>query len=240
MENSAGAPTGADYYRLNHQRFMGSFLETADKALGYLSERYGDDVAQKICDDARREFEKLLPELPYLGGDEGEGTKWIFIAGCTISFFRPMKARDYTAKETGRMMYDLYMEQLNATPEDDLKRQGAIRFTKEYIEGTKAWADSPTKRFEKDFVASFVPGDGDSFDYGLDFHYCPCVEYFKDQDAGELAPYFCLLDFPDSQRMGTGLIRTKTLAQGDDICNFRHKKDRQVLQDWSTEVPKID
>lgn len=83
------------------------------------------------------------------------------------------------------------------------------------------------------------PGNGSDFDYGYDYLHCPCCEYFKSHEAADLAVYFCLLDFPEHKLMGTGLTRTKTPAQGDDLCDFRFKKGRPLRQDWSTEVPKI-
>ncbi len=39
--------------------------------------------------------------------------------------------------------------------------------------------------------------------------------------------------------MATGLVRTKTLAMGDGVCDFRFKKGRTITQDWASEVPRI-
>ena len=50
---------------------------------------------------------------------------------------------------------------------------------------------------------------------------------------------FCLLDFPEARQLNSGFFRTKTLAQGDDFCNFRYKKGKEVVQTWETEVEKI-
>lgn len=46
-------------------------------------------------------------------------------------------------------------------------------------------------------------------------------------------------DFPRSKAYGTGLRRTKTLAAGDGVCNFRYKKGRPVVNDWSTEIGRL-
>ena len=82
-------------------------------------------------------------------------------------------------------------------------------------------------------------GDGTAFDYGYDYTECGVVKYFRAQGAPELAPYFCLNDFPKSAVDGSGLSRTKTIGQGVDLCNFRYKKGRPVLQGWSTEIDLI-
>ena len=112
-------------------------------------------------------------------------------------------------------------------------------FTQEYMDIMKNWT-AKSKGQRVDWVADFVPGDGKSFDWGIDYHYCPCFNFFEAQKAADMAPYFCLVDFPEHKRMATGLVRTKTLAQGDGVCNFRYKKDRVVTQDWSTEIDKFN
>ncbi len=64
-------------------------------------------------------------------------------------------------------------------------------------------------------------------------------EYCRSQGTPEIAPYICPTDFDRSRTYGTGLQRTKTIARGDGICNFRFKKDRPVVQNWSTELALI-
>ncbi len=48
-----------------------------------------------------------------------------------------------------------------------------------------------------------------------------------------------LNDFLKSAAIGSGLRRAKTLAQGDDICDFRYKKGRPVVQNWDAEIDLI-
>ena len=104
---------------------------------------------------------------------------------------------------------------------------------KQWAEGSKNYEHLPG------WVFSYVEGDGEEFDYGMDFHQCGVLLYFKSQGAEELAPYICLADWIESKLAGTGLMRTKTLAMGDGVCDFRFKKGRRVTQDWTTEAPKI-
>ena len=44
------------------------------------------------------------------------------------------------------------------------------------------------------------------------------------EGAPELAPYLCLIDILYSEKFGWGLMRTTTLADGDERCDFRFKK----------------
>ena len=81
-----------------------------------------------------------------------------------------------------------------------------------------------------DFVFTFVEGDGRELDYGTDIIECGIIKFFRTQNAEELVPYICVLDFPMSRAFNRGLIRTMTLAEGADKCNFRYKKDRKTQE----------
>ncbi len=113
-------------------------------------------------------------------------------------------------------------------------------FTRESLDKMKIWAEWTQKReFPANWVADFIPGDGKEFDYGYDYEECGAVKYFSAQRVPELAPYFCLNDFPNSAVFGSGLRRKRTIAQGAGICDFRYKKGRAVIQDWETEMTLI-
>ena len=239
MARRAWGAAGSEYYSANRERFVASFEGTLSSAQAYLTAKYSSDKAGTICGDARAEFGRLLPGLPFIGGDSHPGTKWILLAGHWLAFFRPMQAKGYSTQDSARLMYDLYLEYLNTVSPDEMKKKGEMRFSESYLQGLKQRAESKTRFNEHDWVSTFVPGNGSDFDYGYDYLHCPCCEYFKSHEAAELAAYFCLLDFPEHKLMGTGLTRTKTLAQDDDLCDFRFKKGRPVRQDWSTEVPKF-
>ena len=92
----------------------------------------------------------------------------------------------------------------------------------------KAASKSQERAHPADWVFSFVEGDGEEFDWGIDFTECRIVKFFRAQGAGELAPYLCLGDFPISDAFGTGLIRNTTIAEGGDRCDFRFKRGREI------------
>lgn len=67
----------------------------------------------------------------------------------------------------------------------------------------------------------FVEGKGQDFDFGLDCEECGVLKFFGAQGAKEFTPYVCLFDYVQSRLAGTGLVRTMTLAQGAEKCDFR-------------------
>jgi hypothetical protein len=42
----------------------------------------------------------------------------------------------------------------------------------------------------------------------------------------------CLADFPMSEAFGSGLVRTTTIAEGFNRCDFRFKRGGETQQGW--------
>ena len=75
------ASTGRDYYVSEKDKLMSDFEKTLESAESYLKTEHGERMAKKICQNARNEFIRLLPNLPYIGGDRHPGTKWVVLSG---------------------------------------------------------------------------------------------------------------------------------------------------------------
>ena len=64
------------------------------------------------------------------------------------------------------------------------------------------------------------PGEVVAFDVTL----CPLANYFKDQGVPELTPYgACNLDHGAAREWGVDLVRSQTIADGSEYCDFRWK-----------------
>jgi hypothetical protein len=55
---------------------------------------------------------------------------------------------------------------------------------------------------------------------------------FLQQDAGDFIPYVCFLDLPIYKSRGIGLVRTQTLAQGGEKCDFRFNLRGEYRLEW--------
>jgi hypothetical protein len=54
---------------------------------------------------------------------------------------------------------------------------------------------------------------------------CGLLDWFRDQGASEIAPIACEGDLIRTESLkGLKFIRTKTIANGDEICDFRFVK----------------
>ena len=75
--------------------------------------------------------------------------------------------------------------------------------------------------FTAPFIHRHLPSEaGVSFDVTL----CPFADYFKDQGVPELTPHAaCNLDYCLARSCGIELVRTQTIADGAEYCDFRWK-----------------
>ena len=75
--------------------------------------------------------------------------------------------------------------------------------------------------FAPPFIHRHIPSKtGVAFDVTL----CPLADYFKDQGVPELIPHgACNLDFATAREFGVDLMRSQTIADGDEHCDFRWK-----------------
>ncbi len=75
-----------------------------------------------------------------------------------------------------------------------------------------------------DFEVEYLIGEGNEFDFGVNYLQCGNHTFVKRHGGEEFAPYVCMSDIALSDAMGWGLTRTQTLADGCHHCDFRLKK----------------
>jgi hypothetical protein len=80
---------------------------------------------------------------------------------------------------------------------------------------------SQAKTYPGDFVFEYVAGDGEGFDWGINYLECAIVKFFAEQGAGELTPHMCRIDFLMFPALGITLQRSGTRAHGCSHCDFR-------------------
>jgi hypothetical protein len=110
-----------------------------------------------------------------------------------------------------------------------LRWQGRQLFSQRRIDQRRqAAAISQQRRYPDDWVFDIVDNDKGNFEFGVDYIECGIVKYLTRQGASELAPYLCWLDYPLCTAMRVKLVRTETIAQGCERCNFRFSRGQAV------------
>jgi hypothetical protein len=82
---------------------------------------------------------------------------------------------------------------------------------------------SQKRTFSNDWVSEFRPGKNVN-EYGINFYECGICKLCKQENCFELASQMCKYDYVMAAAMGAELTRTKTIAGGDQLCDFFYKK----------------
>lgn len=185
------------YYVSRKSELLEEFDKNAQYWRQVIVSQYGDDFANTIVRESRVEYEALIPEIPYIGGDENHLTGSLIESAECLALYKAMKARGKTAEETGKILYDTIEVRSRCPsppirPSKRLSREELMRRRRERAE------KSQKRRYPGDWVYGFVEGDGREFDYGYDFSECGTRKFYHAQGADEFLAFCCFLDFPKS------------------------------------------
>ena len=213
----------ASYYVSRRRKLLEEFDRTLDRIRGLFVSRYGEDSAAMLH-EARQEYEALIPQLRYIGGKQ-PFTRFLVSTAWFLSMYRVLKRRGEAIEEIGVFAFQASEVYLQAQPRFLRRFLGFMSFSPWYLRRVKKGAlKSQERRYPGDYVYQHVEGDGETFDYGVDYLECAGCKFLKEQGAAELAPYICPGDILYSEALGRGLKRTMTLAMGAERCDFRFKK----------------
>jgi hypothetical protein len=213
-----------NYYVSRKRQLLREFDKTLNRVRGVFLSRYGDEPIEAMLQEAQQEYETLIPQLPYVGGMQ-PFTQFLISTAWYLAMYRVLQRRGEPVEEVGTLIYQASEAYLQAYPAFLRRILGHRTFSRRYLRQLqKGAAESQERRYPGNYVYSYVESDGETFDFGVDYIECAVVKFLKDQGAPELAPYICPTDILYSESLGWGLMRTMTLAEGADRCDFRFKR----------------
>lgn len=219
------------YYTARTEELVREFDRDAERWRPFLASRYGNNLAEAILSESREEYQALIPQLPYIGGDENRLTASLIESARCLALYKAMQKRGRTAAEAGQILYDAVLSRMGE-PQTPIPASQWLTPAQLMERRKRGAARSQGRQYAADYVYEFVAGDGEAFDYGYDFAECATLKFYRAQGAAEFAPFFCFLDYPHSRVSGLGLERTMTLAEGHPRCNHRFKSGRKTERTW--------
>lgn len=217
---STGDPA---YYTSRMPQILQEFDEDVERWHSVLARRYGEDFASLVLQESRQAYESLIPQIPYIGGEDTWTNSLVESVRC-LALYQAMKRHNKSARETGQVLYNAILLMLKAPQPDSpspppLSRERLMERRRIRAEWTQQ------RRYTAGYVAQFIPGDGVAFDYGYDFTECAAQKFYHAHGADEFLPFYCRLDFAYSRVYGLGFSRTTTLAEGYPKCDHRFLKE---------------
>jgi hypothetical protein len=205
------------------EKLLKDFDGIFKKSKPFLASRFGESTP-RFVEETRREYENIIPFIPYLGGME-TFTRYVISAAQYTAIYRVLQKHGKTLEETGQFIYDFTEAFLNSYPKVFLRFLTGDIFSKKMMKKAKEGAEVTQRRvYPENYVASYVEGDGVEFDFGIEYTECAVCKFMKAVGAPELTPYICNVDIISSDLFGWGLRRTMSIAEGYPTCDFRFKK----------------
>ena len=226
------------YYVSRKSKLLKDFDRTAALLRDHLIQRYGEELADTLHREARQEYENLIPEVPFVRDARARAlNSFLLVTAQEVAVYKAMKRQGKGPGEAWEICHEAIRERMRTFSKMKrwlLKRLMHSRFLLRRV----------TKRAEKreqlkfgDFEIRYVLGDGTDYDWGVDYLACGNYNFAKNQGAEDFAPYVCMSDIALGDALEWGLIRTQTLADGCDSCDFRFKKGSDTK--ISSKTPEV-
>jgi hypothetical protein len=227
-----------NYYLPKKTKLLKDFDKTADLTKDYLVKRYGEELAEKLYRETRQEYEKIIPEIPHIEGPRARALNlFLLIVAQELAVYRIMKKHGKSLGEAWEICHEaikLRMEKFSKIKRWLLKK---LMYSNFLMKRVKRRAERGEQLKFGDFEVKYLIGDGKEFDWGVDYVACGHYTFLKAQGAEEFAPYVCLSDIALGDALGWGLIRTQTIADGCESCDFRFKKGSETK--ISSKTPEV-
>ncbi len=221
-----------NYYLSRKDNLLRSFDHACRWLIAPLVGRYNQEFSIAVEEKARKEYEILIPDIPYIGGSSNHWTSDLLESVQYLALIRALRSMDTPVTEIAEVIYDGMRIRLNQYPHLLLRLVGRMQFSSLFIHRLQRLAGETQRQiYPANFKAEIVMGNGIEFDWGIDFTECGICKFYQAHNAIEFLPYVCRLDYVTSEAFGLGLVRTKTLANGDEKCNPRLKRGRNT--EWS-------
>ena len=224
-------PINKEYYIRKKPELLKKFEADVKLWSPLLLKQYGEIQAYRILLEARQNFESLIPQIPYIGGDENSFTRHLVNSVQYLALYKAMKKYGKTAEEAGKVVYDAYITKISK-PQPPIPPSEMLTSEQLLERSRKGAARSQEQRYPGDYVYTFIPGNGKEFDHGLDFTECASLKFYHVQGADDFLPYYCYLDFLAGKVRRFGFTRTMTLYEGHGKCNHRFKTGGKTKAGW--------
>ena len=214
-----------DFYLMRKGKLLRRQKKMMKVAKPFLTSRYGHEIVAQVTAIAATEFERLIPEIPYIGGDRNQFTSLLIDMTAILALYQGLQQQNLPLPEIGDTVIAIAKANINRYPAWLPRLGGKLYLTHWWQRRTEKQARQSQKRkFIEDFVYEFVPGDGEAYAWGVNYLECAIVKFFAKQGATELTPYVCEIDFLLFPAMGIELKRTGTIGHGCTHCDFRFQK----------------
>ena len=226
------------YYIARKDKLLRDFEASCALIRSSLKARYGEDLASKLASEAREQYEKLIPEIPFIKGRRARPLNiFLLISAQELAVYKALAERGKSPAEAWELCHEALRLRLAAFPQWKRRFMRRFMFSGLVRRVVARRVRNKEKHRFGDFEIEYVIGDGGQFHFGVNYLQCGNYKLVAEHGGDEFAPYICMSDIVLSEAMGWGLIRTQTLADGCPYCDFRFKKG--AVTQISSKTPEV-
>ena len=203
-----------------------------------LEQHFNQSKIEQLYQASKEEFINLLPQVPYIGGLKNKLTMNLIGGAIVLAVIKPLEKEGLTIREIGKVIYTTFALYVQAMPIPRCLRWlfNKLAFASFSLKKARKQAEeSLFRKYSGDFVTEFVEGDGEDFDFGIDYIECAIHKLYQEQGAEKYLQYVCLGDYPMFQALGIGFSRTQTIGSGGHKCDARFKRGGKTANGWPPE-----
>lgn len=199
---------------------------------------YGEEFASTLQKDIREEYAKLIPEIPYIKGMRARMLNtFLLITAQEVATYKAMNKHGKPPAEAWELCHQALRSRVQKIPQWRRWLLGRVMFSILVRKIMARRARQQKKVSFGDFEVEYIISEGDDFDLGVNYIQCGNHRFAMKHGGEAFAPYICMSDIALSDAMGWGLIRTQTLADGCEYCDFRFKKG--AATQISSKTPEV-
>ena len=226
------------YYNSRQEKLLKDFDRTLALIKDSLVKRYGEEFAKILQNNVRQEYEKLIPEIPYIKGLRGKIlNSFLLITAQELAAYKTMKKQGQPATEAWELCHQALRLRVAQIPPWKRWFLKNLMFSSLMKKIVARRAKQQQKVSFGDFEVEYLTCRGDDFDLGVNYLKCGNYNFAMEHGGEEFAPFICMSDIALSDSLGWGLMRTQTLADGCDYCDFRFKKG--AATQISSKTPEV-
>lgn len=202
-------------YGLNAKIYAWAFTKMLKE---YYEKSFPQMDLKIICKSIKKEYKEMILRTPGVGGNSNEsnlvGACYFFAVAKVIPHMTPELMDDMICKSVkSDLMVKIHQGK---------KKKGVLFSKKEQRKKSAEAEKSHTSPYEMDWEFTYEYGKNEFY---ITYTKCGICKLAKREHMEKFLPCLCKMDFPKYELMGGKLIRTKTLAAGDDCCNFHVVKN---------------
>jgi hypothetical protein len=212
------------------QRIMNTYARMGQVVRMKLLDRYPAKLIWGVFEDTRKELAFLATKSPYIG----EKNIWqsnLDTCLMNMALYRILKKRKFEVNEAAHIQYDIFDAYLHSFPNTLRWAYHRYYFSRFHQNRLRAAAvESQKRQYPGDWVFTYVEGNGDGFDFGVDISECAIVKLCRVYGIDdEYLPHLCKLDHAMNRTLSLGFMRNGTLAEGAPVCDCRWNRNAAAV-----------